>query len=251
MFDIGHGEGSVVKHRCGQNGIGMAAGERIVKMFDRAAAAGGDNRDTDRLADARRDFQVVPRQLAVLVHAGEQDLSGSPPFNLQGPLLRIDPGGPPTAVGKHFPMLPLAFDIHGDHDALGTEALGPLGNQFRVEHRGGVDGNLVGAGRDDLVDVFQSGDAASDGEGDEQYPRQPCRQIDREPSLLVAGRDVQKNQFIRGLVVVSLGQFQGIAGVAQPDEAHPFDDPALFDVQTGNDPLGQHCAVAPRVIFPS
>ena len=42
------------------------------------------------------------------------------------------------------------------------------------------------------------------------------------------------------LLVVAVGQFHGIAGIAQVDEVDALDDAAAGDVEAGNDAFGEH-----------
>ena len=59
------------------------------------------------------------------------------------------------------------------------------------------------------------------------------------------GGDVEKDEFIRALVIVADGQLNGIAHVAQavllrPAKLPAAGDPSVMDVETGDDAFGEH-----------
>ena len=62
----------------------------------------------------------------------------------------------------------------------------------------------------------------------------------------VAGRDVQKDQFVGPLLLVARGHLDRVAGVAEVDEIRPLDDAAPIDVETGNHAFGEHHGLAWR-----
>ena len=61
-------------------------------------------------------------------------------------------------------------------------------------------------------------------------------------AVLVAGGDVEEGEFVGAGGVVDGGLFDRVTGVAEVDEVDAFDDPAVFDVQAGNDAQFQHSA---------
>jgi hypothetical protein len=56
----------------------------------------------------------------------------------------------------------------------------------------------------------------------------------------VAGCDVEENQLIGPLLLVSLSNLDGISCILEIDEIHPLDHAARVNVKTGNDTLCQH-----------
>ena len=52
------------------------------------------------------------------------------------------------------------------------------------------------------------------------------------------GGDVEEDEFVGALLVVAIGQFDGIARIAQVDEVNAFDDAAGGDVEAGDDSFG-------------
>ena len=56
----------------------------------------------------------------------------------------------------------------------------------------------------------------------------------------MTGPDVEENQFVGPLRVVTPRDLDRIARVAQVDEVDALDDSAAVNVQTGDDTSGQH-----------
>ncbi len=80
--------------------------------------------------------------------------------------------------------------------------------------------------------------AAADGQGEENLVSHPAHHLGGGLAALGAGGDIEEDQLIGAHAVVNAGVFDGIAGIAQVDEAHAFDDPPIFDIQAGDDAPG-------------
>ena len=50
----------------------------------------------------------------------------------------------------------------------------------------------------------------------------------------------RREVLVSSVFLVAAGDFDRIAGIAELEEVHALDDPAAIDVETGDDPLGQH-----------
>ena len=64
--------------------------------------------------------------------------------------------------------------------------------------------------------------------------------VGHDGASVARGCDVEEDQFVGALLVVAVGQFDRIAGVAQVHEVDAFDYAAGRDVETGDDSFGQH-----------
>ena len=51
-------------------------------------------------------------------------------------------------------------------------------------------------------------------------------------AVLVAGGDVEEGELVGPGGVIDLRLLDGIAGIAQLDEVHAFDDATVFDIET-------------------
>ena len=117
------------------------------------------------------------------------------------------------------------------------------GDEFGRLDRGGVEADLLRAGLDELRGVLERADAAAHREGHEDLLRHAADHVEQDRPALVAGGDVEEDEFVRALLVVAAGDLDGVAGVAQADEVGPLHDAAAVHVEAGNDPLGQHRVV--------
>ena len=70
-----------------------------------------------------------------------------------------------TSKPESVPARPAGVD--GEHQHLVAEPVGDLGDQLGPADRGGVDGDLVGAGAQQPVDVLDAADSPADGQRDE------------------------------------------------------------------------------------
>jgi len=135
---------------------------------------------------------------------------------------------------------PLRVDIH--HDALPAETPGRPLDEPGVLDRRRVDRDLVRPRVEQRPDVVQRPDPAADGDRHEAHLRRPPDHVQDDPAPLVTGRDVEEDQLVRPLQLVTGGDLDRVAGVAEVDEVGPLDHSALVHVKARNDPLGQHDA---------
>ena len=104
--------------------------------------------------------------------------------------------------------------VDRDHDALGAEDVGELGDQVRARQRRGVDRDLVGAGVEHRLGVADRADPAADRERDEDVVGGPARELGDRVALFVRGGDVEEDELVGALGVVALRELDRVAGVA-------------------------------------
>ncbi len=61
--------------------------------------------------------------------------------------------------------------------------------------------------------------------------------VEDDRAILMRRGDVKETQLIRAFPVIGLGDFNGIAGVAQVKKLYSLDDAAGVYIQAGNDAL--------------
>ena len=135
-----------------------------------------------------------------------------------------------------------------------TEDFGTARDQLGLGEGRGVERDLVGAVRQQLLHVLDAADAAADRERDEDLVGRAGDHVQEDRTLLGGGRDVEEHELVRALMVVMGGQLGRVPGVAQPLEADAFHHPAGVDVEAGNDALGRHqrrSAIANATPLPS
>ena len=211
-------------------------------MLQRADAARGNDRDRDGFGNGPRQLQVVARLCAVAVHAGQQNFARPSLNAFLRPLHGIALRRVPPAVREHRPTWAIRVfpRVDGQHDALAPEHLGRFVEDIRVLQRGGVQGNLVGAGLEHLADVGGCAHAAADGQGHENLFRHGPHNIHDRVAGFVRRGDVEKGQFVGALRLVGAGALHGVAGVAQLHELHAFDNAAARDIEARYDSFCQH-----------
>ena len=132
----------------------------------------------------------------------------------------------------------MAARVDRQHDGLRAEFVAQFGDQLGTPHGRGVDGHLVGAREQDAARIGHGADAAADGQRDEDLARGAGHHVRHDLARVARGGDVEKDQFVGAVAVVALGQFDGVARIAQVDEVDALDHAAAGDVEAGNDALG-------------
>ena len=107
---------------------------------------------------------------------------------------------------------------------------------------GGVDADLVRAGVEHGTDVFDGANSAADGEGDVDLFCDAADDIEHDGAAVRGGGDVVEDEFVRALLIVEAGEFDGVAGVAVVSESDTLDDAAAFDIEAGDDSAREHGA---------
>ena len=210
-------------------------------MLEAARAARGDHRYADRFRDGARQLEVVARLCAVAVHARQQDLACAELFGLLRPFERVDARIHAAAVQVQRPAAArAALCVHRDDDALASEFVCGLFDDPRVLQRRRVDRDLIRAGAQDRREILHGADAAADRKRDENAVRNARHDVDHDIARVGGSRDVEQHELVRILAVVLDRRFDGVARVAQIDKIRPLDDPAVFQVETGNNPFCIH-----------
>src|SRR6516164_7508251 len=187
----------------------------------------------------------------IAVHGGQQDLAGAERDHLARVIDRVEPGGIAAAVGEDlparaFPRLRHALGIDRNHDALVAEFLRRLLDEGAPGDRRGIDRHLVGARSEKLADVLDGAHPAADGERHEAGFGGAPHHVEDDVAVLVAGGDVEERELVGAGGVIGDRRRNRIAGVAQIDEFHAFDDTAVLDVEAGNDANLEHGVTSPR-----
>ena len=97
--------------------------------------------------------------------------------------------------------------------------------------RRGVDGDLVGAGREKRVGVGDRADAAADREGDGELLRDAANDADQRVALLERRLHVEEDELVRTAVGVGGAELDRVADVTQLLELDALDDAAGGDVE--------------------
>jgi hypothetical protein len=130
--------------------------------------------------------------------------------------------------------------VDGDHDALTTERFRTFTDHRRILQRGGVDGNLVGPCTEDFSYIFRRTQATAHGERYKHLIGHAPDQVGDNRSLVRRRGDVEKSQFVGPFNIVSLPLFDRVSRINQRNEANPFNDAAVVNIEARNDSFRQH-----------
>src|SRR5436190_53248 len=75
---------------------------------------------------------------------------------------------------------------------------------------------------------------------DENFARRAKHHVRHDGALVAGGGDIEEHHFVGALLVIAVGELNRIARIAQVDEVDALHHAAAGDVETGDDPLGQH-----------
>ncbi len=173
----------------------MAVAHAFRQVIEFPDAAGGDHWDRHGVGDGARQLEVEAVAGPVAVHGREQDFAGAEAGDFLGVLDGVEAGGVPPAVGEDLETGTLAaavdaFGIDGDNDRLRSEFLRSFAHDFAPFDGAGVDGHLVGAGKQQRTHVGDRAHAAADRDRHEALLGGARHHVENDAALLVAGGDV-------------------------------------------------------------
>ena len=138
-------------------------------------------------------------------------------------------------MGKHFPTAVVGihgFGIDCHHNGLRTKKAAGLVHQIRIGHRCRVDAGLVCTCIEQTAHIGHRTHTTAHGQGNEHLAGHAFNHMQNGVAVVRAGSNVQEGDFVRTLIVVTLGHFNRVARVAQRQEIHAFDHAAIVNVQT-------------------
>src|SRR6185312_3869737 len=232
---------AVVKDRSGERGVGFTIRQDFGKVFGLSRSARGDHRNPCRSRDGAGKCAVEAGLDAVGVHRSEQDFTGSEGFAACCPFDRIDAFVVASAAGIDVPFAgSMPSRVDRQDDSLRAELLAELGDECGPADGGGIDRDLVRARHENLPGVGGGADASSDGKRDEDLARGAGDDARHDGAAIAGGRNVKKDELVGALLVVAIGELDGVSGVAEVDEVDAFDDASGGDVEAGDDSTRQH-----------
>ena len=108
----------------------------------------------------------------------------------------------------------------------------------------GVDCDFVGAGADNGARIFERANAAAGGERNGELGGDAANGVEKCRAAIARGGDVEDHEFVGALRVVTCGERDRIAGVAESDEVDAFDDANAVGIEAGNDAVREAHAAA-------
>ena len=92
-----------------------------------------------------------------------------------------------------------ALDVEREHEHLGAEAVGDLGDQRGAGDGGAVHADLVGAVALQLVDIVDAADPAANGERDENLFGGRAHNVEGRLAVVDGRRDIEEGEFVGAL----------------------------------------------------
>ena len=226
---------------CREHGVGMAEGQDVVEVLELAGAARGDDRHIDGVGNGARQLDVIAVLRAVGIHARQKDLASAERDGLPDPLEAVEARRRAAAVDVDLPLVVArAARVDGEHHALAAELLRAFLEEARILDGCRVERCLVGTGLEHAAHVLDRADAAADRERDEDLRGAVARDIDHRAAVVARGRDIEEDELIRSLLVVTGSELDGIARVAQSDKVRALDDTPVLDVKTRDNAFRIH-----------
>ena len=138
-----------------------------------------------------------------------------------------------------------ALGINRDNDALAPELFRAGANQIGIGERGGIDADFVRTRAQHREHIVHRLDATTDRERHEAFVGRTFDDIDHGGTAMRTGRNVEENHFVRALLIVTHGQFHGVADIAQLArlglaELDAAGDMAAMDVQARDNTFCNH-----------
>src|SRR5947209_10845251 len=133
-----------------------------------------------------------------------------------------------------------SFRVDRDDDALAAEFFRAVVDNSPIRDGSRIDRYVVGAGKQELTDVFDAAHAAADRQRHEASFRRSPHHIENGSALLVTGGDIKKTKLIGAGRVIRDRALDGIAGVAKVDEVDALDDASVLHVETWDDARRKH-----------
>jgi len=215
----------------------MAACHRFVAVLWGACAAGCDDWYSNGLGYCARQLEVVSHLGTVAVHACEQNLARASLLAFDRPLHGIHAGGCSSAMDEDLPfrrgffIISSPFGIDRYDNTLISELFGRLRNDLRSLDRRRVDCYFVCACAQDLSEIFDGPNTASNRERDEDLFCDARRDLDNQIALFVTGSDIEENELVRAHCIIPLGELCGVPRITKIEEIHSLDYTPAFNIE--------------------
>jgi len=133
------------------------------------------------------------------------------------------------------PSLGARLCVNGNDDTLATETLRCRSNGLGILNRRRIQRHLIGSCHQQTTNILDAANTAADRQRHETTLRRARDDVEEDVTVLVGGRDVEEDEFIRSFFVVSLRNLNGVTCVAKFYEMDALDNPSCFYVETRND----------------
>ena len=144
-------------------------------------------------------------------------------------------------MSRHLPLsLPFPAHIHRQDHTLTAKRLGYFRDQLRPLHRRRIQTHLVRPGPQKFPRILYRPHPSANGQGQKNLLCCFFYRLQKNGSCVTRGRNIEKNQFIRPLLVVGPSTLRRISCVPNRDKLHSFYHPPSIHIQTRNNSLRIH-----------
>ena len=132
------------------------------------------------------------------------------------------------------------FGIDRDDNALRAEVVRGIRNKLRGLYGSRVHADLIGTCEEHCAKIFNCANPASDRQRHEALLCSARDNVHHGGAVIARSGDVKKDKLIGALSIIKFGALDRVARVAKVEELGSLNNASRRDVQTGDNPLGQH-----------
>ena len=139
----------------------------------------------------------------------------------------------------------LALRVNRHHDTLIPKCLGAFINHLGAENRRRIHSYLVGTGQQHTTHISYLANTTTHRQWHETLCRGFTHHINHGITTIRGGCNIQKNNLISLLLIVGNRGLHRISSIDKINKIGPLNNPAICDVEAGNDSLRKHTSDLP------
>ena len=230
LFEFWDGNLAEVEDAGGKGCVAVAFDKGITEMLLASGTAAGDDGDGEIVGELAQGFVGIAVLRAVVVHGGEEYLTGTTLLGFVGPFEESTFRTFAPSLEITVPAVGVETGINGADTNLRTETTRDLVDEFGTTDGGTVDADLVGTGKEQPLHVGEFVDAAANGERDVDFLGHSRYHIGERLAALETCGDIEETQFVSTLLGIGLAQFHRIPRRSQVDKVSAFDGLTVLHV---------------------
>ncbi len=166
-----------------------------------------------------------------VIHGSQQYFAGAEISSSFGPFNYIQISWFAAIISETDPLT--LFDsprLDPENDALRAKTLCQTAQQFRILSRGGIDGDLIGAGAEKVPGIVDTPNAAADREGDENIRHCILDNISKVIPSIQAGDCIHVDKLIDTVLVIPARELPRVPHHSETLQMNPLDQVGSLDV---------------------
>ncbi len=143
-------------------------------------------------------------------------------------------------MSKDLPLtITNLFGINRHDNTLRAKTIRRLTYKFRIIDRGGIDADLIRPGVEHATNIAQLADTATHRQRNKDLTRDCFDHMYHGLAFIRTGGNIEKNQLIGTLLVITTRDFNGVTSIKDIDKLHPFNHAAVIDIETGDNAFSE------------